>query len=206
MKKNDLNKTYWEQRYQANEIGWDIGYPSTPLKTYIDQLKDTSLKILIPGAGNSYEAEYLWNAGFKNTYVLDIAKPPLDHFKKRVPSFPASQLLHHDFFELEGQFDLILEQTFFCALNPSLREQYAQKMCHLLKPNAKLAGLFFDFPLTASGPPFGGSMDEYSILFNRYFKIKTLERAINSIKERQGNELFFIFDKSEIHSNFNKLS
>ncbi|WP_299526027.1 methyltransferase domain-containing protein [Winogradskyella sp.] len=195
MKKNDLNKQYWENRYHNNETGWNIGYPSTPLKTYIDQLNDKSKKILIPGAGNSYEAEYFWNANFNNTYVLDIAKPPLDHFKKRVPFFPEEQLLHLDFFELQEQFDLILEQTFFCALNPNLREHYAQKMAQLLKPKGKLVGLFFDFPLTASGPPFGGSLDEYKSLFGRYFKIKILELSRNSIKERQGKELFFIFDK-----------
>jgi len=195
MKKNDLNQSYWEHRYQSNEIGWNIGYPSTPLKTYIDQLEDTSLKILIPGAGNSYEAEYLWNSDFKNTFVLDIAKQPLDNLRKRVPTFPESHLLHHDFFELEEQFDLILEQTFFCALNPSLRKKYVEKMSQLLPPGAQLAGLLFDFPLTESGPPFGGDKEAYISLFSKYFKIKTLERSINSIKERQGKELFFIFER-----------
>ncbi|MEO1031553.1 MAG: methyltransferase domain-containing protein [Bacteroidota bacterium] len=194
MKKNNLDSGYWEERYQTHAIGWNIGYPSTPLKTYINQLDDPSIDILIPGAGNSYEAEYLWNAGFKNTVVLDIAQAPLEHFKKRVPSFPDQQLLHTDFFELEGQFDLILEQTFFCALDPDLRERYAQHMAQLLKSHGKLVGLFFDFPLTADGPPFGGDIDHYKSLFSSYFKIKTLEPCINSIKERQGKELFFIFE------------
>lgn len=194
MKKNNLNKSYWEQRYQNNEIGWNIGYPSTPLKTYIDQLKDKSVKILIPGAGNSYEAEYLWNSGFKNNYVLDIAKQPLEHLKKRVPNFPESQLINNDFFELDEQFDIILEQTFFCALNPSLRKKYVEKMTQLLKPNGKLVGLLFNFPLTESGPPFGGSVDEYISLFSNNFKIKRIEPSTNSIKDREGKELFFIFE------------
>jgi thiopurine S-methyltransferase len=195
MKKNSLDKTYWENRYDNTQTGWNIGYPSTPLKTYIDQLTDKTLKILIPGAGNSYEAEYLLNNGFKNVYVLDFVKQPLDNFKNRITNFPENQLLHFNFFELNDTFDLILEQTFFCALNPRLRTAYAVKMNQLLKPNGKLAGLFFDFELTASGPPFGGSIEEYQTLFNSYFKIKTLEPAINSIKERQGKELFFIFER-----------
>ncbi len=70
---NRMNKTYWEDRYTNNQIGWNIGYASTPLRTYFDQIKDKSLKILIPGAGNGYEAEYLWNNGFKNVYVLDFS-------------------------------------------------------------------------------------------------------------------------------------
>lgn len=195
MKKNNLDQTYWEQRYKANEIGWNIGYPSTPLKSYVDQLEDKSMTILIPGAGNSYEAEYLWNRGFHNIYILDIAEQPIANLQDRVPAIPSEQLLQIDFFKFEGQFDLILEQTFFCALNPNLRDAYAKKMLELLKPKGKLAGLFFNFPLTELGPPFGGSLDEYMALFSQYFKIKTLEPAINSIKERQGKELFFIFER-----------
>mgnify|MGYP000899644145 FL=1 len=57
---------YWSKRYLKNQTGWDIGAPSRPIKTYIDQLDNRDLKILIPGAGNSYEAEYLLKQGFKN--------------------------------------------------------------------------------------------------------------------------------------------
>ena len=55
-----LGKEYWEEKYAKNSTGWNIGYISTPIKEYIDQLQNKSIKILIPGAGNSYEAEYLW--------------------------------------------------------------------------------------------------------------------------------------------------
>ncbi|WP_241695454.1 methyltransferase domain-containing protein [Winogradskyella litoriviva] len=193
--KNDHNITYWENRYLDNKVGWNIGYISTPLKTYFDQLEDKSIKILIPGAGNSYEAEYLWNQGFKNIYILDFVQQPLDNLKNRVPDFPEEQLLKIDFFKLENTFDLIVEQTFFCALNPILRAEYNTKMHQLLKPKGKLVGLLFNFKLTEMGPPYGGSQTEYKNLFKKTFKIKTLEPSINSIKERQGKELFFIFEK-----------
>ena len=196
MTKNKLDQIYWEERYAKNETGWNIGYASTPIKTYIDQLKDKTQKILIPGAGNSFEAEYLWTLGFKNVYILDIAKQPLDNFKNRVADFPEHQLLHNDFFELEADFDVILEQTFFCALDPQLRNLYVEKMHQLLKPNGKLVGLLFNFELVASGPPFGGSLKEYKALFEEKFHIKQLDNAYNSIKERGGKELFFIFEKN----------
>jgi thiopurine S-methyltransferase len=190
-----LNKTYWENLYQTQDTGWNIGHISTPIKTYIDQLEDKTLKILIPGAGNSYEAEYLYNNGFKNLYVLDIAKQPLENLKQRVPGFPETHLLQHDFFELDNTFDLIIEQTFFCALNPDLRSQYVHKMSELMKPKGKLVGLLFDFPLTQDGPPFGGSKEEYITRFSNNFNLKTLESSYNSIKPRAGKELFFIFEK-----------
>ena len=192
---NKLDKSFWESRYQNNQTGWDVGYISTPLKEYIDQLTKKDIKILIPGAGNSHEAEYLWNNGFKNIYVLDIAEHPLLNFKTRIPDFPESQLIHDDFFEINESFDLIIEHTFFCALNPDLREKYAEKMFDLLNKNGKLIGLLFDFELTKEGPPFGGSENEYTNYFIKLFSIKKLEKAYNSIKPRQDRELFFIFEK-----------
>lgn len=189
-----LNKEYWEARYLNNETGWDAGSITTPLKDYIDQLTDKSIRILIPGAGNGYEFDYLVSKGFHNVWVIDFAQQPLDNLKLRNPEFE-NHFIHKNFFEQEDTFDLIIEQTFFCALNPELRKEYAKKMYDLLNLNGKISGLFFDFPLTEAGPPFGGSYDEYLNLFSELFQIKTLEKSYNSIKPRDGKELFFIFEK-----------
>ncbi|NNJ89074.1 MAG: methyltransferase domain-containing protein [Eudoraea sp.] len=190
------SKSYWDQRYLENRLGWDVGNISTPMKEFIDQLPTKDLKILVPGAGNGYEVGYLHEQGFKSVYALDISEKPLSDFNKKYPEFPKNQLLVGDFFDLElNDFDLILEQTFFCALLPKYRERYAQKMRELLKEGGCLAGLFFDFPLTDQGPPFGGNLDMYRSLFTKYFHIRKLERAYNSIPPRQGTELFFIFEK-----------
>src|SRR5258705_1723728 len=95
---NELNEKYWETRYQSGETTWDIGYASTPLKSYFGQLTNLESKILIPGAGNSYEAEYLFQKGFANVFLLDITSAPLENFKKRVHTFPSSQLIQQNFF------------------------------------------------------------------------------------------------------------
>lgn len=190
-----LNSQYWEERYKKNEIGWDVGTISIPLKDYIDQIQDKTIKILIPGAGNSHEFEYLIDNGFQNIFVLDFAQSPLDNIRKRVPNCNTNQLIKSDFFEHESNYDLIIEQTFFCALDPSLRKDYVQKMKSLLNPKGRIIGLLFQFPLTEAGPPFGGSKEEYISLFEKDFNLKTLETAHNSIKPREGNELFFIFTK-----------
>lgn len=190
-----LDSQYWSQRYLEQDTGWDTGSVTPPLKAYIDQLPDPSLRILIPGAGNAYEAEYLFNKGFSRVTVCDLAAEPLANLKQRCPEFPAEQLLQTDFFGLRERFDLILEQTFFCALNPSLRPDYAGKMYELLNPGGKLAGLLFDDPLNADRPPFGGSREEYLKYFSPYFKIRTFGPCYNSIPPRKGRELFIILEK-----------
>lgn len=181
----------WNKRYRSGKTGWDIGFISTPLKAYFDQLTDKTQKILIPGSGNAYEAEYLFQNGFENTYIVDISEYPLQNFLNRVPGFPENQVVNKDFFQLEGAFDLIIEQTFFCAQDPALREAYVEHMYDLLNPGGQLVGLLFTFPLTEDGPPFGGSEDEYVKLFSEKFTIAIMEPAYNSIPPRQGKEVFF---------------
>ncbi|WP_338409981.1 SAM-dependent methyltransferase [uncultured Flavobacterium sp.] len=189
-----MNKKYWENRYINNKTGWDIGKISTPLKGYIDQLKNKNIKILIPGAGNGYEFDYLITQGFFNVFVIDIAEQPLKTIKIRNPEY-ADQIIYGDFFDLKDTFDLVLEHTFFCALNPNLRTNYVSKMNEIVNKKGKIAGLFFDFPLTEVGPPFGATYQDYLLLFQNNFKIKTLEKTYNSILERKDKELFFIFEK-----------
>jgi len=191
-----LYKDYWAAKYRENKTGWDLGSVSPPLKQYMNQLKDKSLKILLPGAGNSYEAEYLFINGFKNIYVLDIAEDPLKNLKRRIPGFPEKNLIQADYFEFEGSFDLILEQTFFCAIPVQKRGLYAEKTHQLLRKNGKLVGLFFNSEFFKEGPPFGGSKKEYLTYFSPYFTIEVFEPCTNSILPRQGNELFFIFKKN----------
>ena len=157
----DLSANAWENRYLNNDIGWDLGEVSTPLKEYFDQLENKEIKILIPGGGNSYEAEYLFKNGFENVFVVDVSRSAIENIQKRVPNFPRKQLIIGDFFELENTFDLIIEQTFFCAINPNLREAYVLKMNQLLKPNGKLVGLMFNVPLNKDKPPFGGNKEAY---------------------------------------------
>lgn len=190
-----LNSEYWNTRYIENDFGWDTGDITTPLKTYFDQLKDKSLKILIPGAGNSYEAEYLFNNGFKNVFVLDFAEAPLKNIKARCKDFPSEQLIQNDFFKHVGQYDLIIEQTFFCAIDPKLRADYAKHMHSLLKPKGKLVGVLFDTVFEKEGPPFSGSKEEYVKYFSPYFESNTFESCYNSIKPREGRELFINFSK-----------
>ena len=164
-------------------------------REYIDSLINKDQKILIPGAGNGHEFEYLVNLGFTNVYMLDIAEQPLKNAAQRMPIVPADRFIFGDFFQHKENYDLIIEQTFFCALSPELREAYVKQMHHLLTPGGTLAGLMFNFPLTEQGPPFGGSPEEYTQRFSLYFEIEKMETAHNSIKPRDGRELFVIFKK-----------
>lgn len=183
-----MDKEFWEARWKTGKTGWDLGEVSPPLKEFIDQIDDKSTKILIPGAGNAYEAKYLLDKGFKNITVVDISESLIEKLKSEFED-DAINLLNLDFFDLNGQFDLILEQTFFCALEPTKRPQYVDKMASLLMSTGLLTGVLFDCEFEG-GPPFGGSEEEYKALFKNTFDIIKMEPCYNSVLPRSGNELW----------------
>ena len=171
-----MEETFWNNQYEANTTGWDLGEVSPPIKNYINQLTNKNLRILIPGCGNTYEAEYLLQQGFTNIAVVDIAPTLIARLQKKFTANPNIKIILGDFFKHEAQYDLILEQTFFCALNPALRKDYVSQMNTLLAPEGKLVGVLFNRQFEQAGPPFGGSQREYELIFQKYFNFKTFEQ------------------------------
>lgn len=184
-----LSSEYWNNRYLKNETGWDIGHPSPAIIDFFtDKNKDSN--ILIPGCGNSYEGEALHKLGFDNLVLADFAEETKRNFLDRCKEFNAANFHVGDFFQLEGKFDFIVEQTFFCALTPSMREDYVLKMKELLHQDGMLVGLMFDAPLNTEHPPYGGCKEEYLDLFGKHFNQVSFEKCSNSIEPRAGRELW----------------
>lgn len=187
---------YWDSRYLHNETGWDMNQVSPPLKGYIDSLEDKDLKILIPGCGNAYEAEYLLEKGFNKVTLIDLSKVVTERLKEKYKGKPI-RIVNENFFDHPDKYDLILEQTFFCALVPSLWKNYVEKCYSLLNNNGKIAGVFFNKSFTSSEPPFIANDDEYRKLFQPAFTFLKFESCTNSIAPRMGYELFFEFEKKD---------
>ena len=198
MKILDLSDNYWQNRYVSNDFGWDLGQVSPPLKKYFESIENKELKILIPGAGNGYEAEWLFENGFKNVHLLDFALAPIENFISKNTNFPKNNIHPINFFDLKENFDLIVEQTFFCALDPKLRENYVNKMHSSINANGKLVGLLFHDKLNDDKPPFGGYKEEYIELFKHKFNIENMEITDLSVQPRLDRELFFEMTKIEI--------
>lgn len=190
-----MDKNYWNSRWEKQETGWDVGHSSPALTKYINGIQDKNISILIPGCGNAHEAEYLIEQGFDHLTLIDIAEFAVDKLKEKYHQNHSITLLCEDFFEHKGTYDLILEQTFFCAIPPHRRSEYAQKTHSLLKPNGKVVGVLFDREFGNPFPPFGGSSSEYKALFEPFFKIEKLAPCYNSIPPRDKSEVFIEFVK-----------
>jgi len=202
----ELDANYWTDRWANGQTGWDIGHPNHGLVAEVKKRFPPTTKILIPGAGRGLEAEALWEAGYLDTYVCDWAPNAFEQLlksavlAKAIPNLEErrSRLIVSDFFELRNSFDLIIEQTFFCALDPSLREAYVDQASSLLKPVGKWLGILFDCHFPTNGPPFGGDKELYIKLFSKSFEIEYFEQFDASIAPRQGKELLgLMYCKSE---------
>jgi len=186
-----LNGEYWEQRYQNNDTPWDIGYAAPAFINFMEGVDFKSKSILIPGAGNAYEAKWLIDHGANDVTVVDISQSVIEKLKMQYEGNDVIKFINLDFFNLQGNYDLIFEQTFFCALPPNSRPEYVKKMNSLLSSEGTLFGLLFNKVFDKSGPPFGGDTREYFELFSSVFKYFEVDYLPISIPPRINSEIFF---------------
>ena len=199
-KNNDINKSvFWEQRYEKGEIGWDLG-AETPVFTAISE-KLKPGKVCILGCGNGYDAISFSKKGFSVTAV-DFARTPINNLQIAARSLSLSiETIKKDIFDLipdySSQFDYIIEQTCFCAIDPRKRQQYSNLVLDLLKVGGKLIGLWMplDKNIIDGGPPFGVKENEIKKLFSTKWKITEDCFPTQSIEARKGREKLIVFEK-----------
>ena len=140
-----------------------------------------------------------WDIGYSSPaieeYMRQYQNKDAKILKEKYKEKVGVSILCEDFFTHAEKYDLIIEQTFFCALSPILRPKYAEKMHELLNENGRIIGLVFNRSFEKNGPPFGGNMQEYQSIFEKYFEIKKMEECYNSIQPRKGSEVFINLKK-----------
>lgn len=201
MKKNNvpkellLDQSFWNTRWENDETGWDIGYASPAITEFFENFQNKNAAVLIPGCGNAYEAEYLLQNGFTDITLIDIAPKAVEKLRKKFLNNPHIRIICEDFFEHQGQYDIIVEQTFFCAISPEMRDKYVTKTYELLKDEGTVTGVLFNKDFGAPFPPFGGTREEYQKRFSPYYDIRVMDDCYNSIPPRAHTELFIYLKK-----------
>ena len=192
---------YWEKSYKSGEMGWDIGEPTPVFNSWIQTQKE-SLSICILGAGNGWDALHFAEKGHKVTAVDFAESAVLNMNVAAAKRGLKLNILHMDIFNLDeiftNTFDIVLEYTCFCAIDPDQRDVYISLVNHILNPSGKFVGLLFptDKNFDSDGPPFGVDIDTTLNLFSKYFTVIEKEIPSNSIKRRKGREIFVILKKN----------
>ena len=197
---NSSMPEYWEKSYQSGDMGWDLGGPTPIFDDWI-QYQTDSLSICIPGAGNGWDAINFAEKGH-NVTAVDFAESAIVNMNTLAQERGIQiNLIHSDIFELRKlfshTFDIVLEYTCFCAIDPARRMDYVKMINQILKPNGKLVCLLFpiDKNINDGGPPFAVDLDSTISIFSKYFTLDTKEISTLSIERRKGREVFIIFKK-----------
>ena len=190
---------FWEDIYLKDDAGWDLG-ESTPV---FDKISDALPlgKICIIGCGRGYDAVMFAQKGFEVT-AIDFAPSAISTLQSLASGAGVMiNIVETDIFLLTSQFscefDYVIEQTCFCAINPNRREEYEQLVKTIIKPNGKLIGLWFplDKPMDDGGPPWGTTISEVKSIFYDGWKIEKEEFPELSISPRKNREKLIIFKR-----------
>lgn len=198
---NDLSPEAWNQRYLETNTPWDLTGPTPEFARLLrDKIIPSRGVALVPGGGRGHDAILLAQSGYE-VDLVDFAPAALAEAQELAAKAGVKiNTYRRDFFQLlespfhQEHYDLVLEYTFFCAIDPAQRASYVQTMARLLKPGGLLVGLFFPLTTDKPGPPFLVERAEVEALFRPYFQIR-IESPLESVKPRAGREFLGLFRK-----------
>ena len=193
---------YWEELYKCGDIQWDLGGHTPIFNHWINKI-NVCKKICVLGAGNGWDAINFALKGHTVTAV-DFALSPINNMKRFAKANAVKmEILHLDIFDLpnnfENYFDIVVESTCFCAIDPNRRLAYVEMVNHILKTSGNFVGILFPLDLNKKchGPPYYVDLKKTLTLFGQFFiKVKCNKPSL-SIESRKEREIFFIYKKDE---------
>lgn len=204
------NPNDWDTLWKNNTTPWDLGHATPLLINEINKrrkLFQNFENVLVPGCGSGYDLISLSNAcNNANITGLDTSPTSIQRAKDIINNHNNNnniQLACDDYFTFQHQkFDFIYDYTFFCALHPSKRAHWGNRIKQLLKKDGMLFTILFpilsnvDEENKMKGPPYPVKLDDYkNVLLNDNCSDGRLEiydgpyASSETVLERKGMEL-----------------
>ena len=191
----------WDARYRDGEIPWEKGMPHPGLLFFVERHREIfadAPRLFHAGCGYGRDASYLALFCSELT-ALDISEAPIDGAKKLYPEIKNINWHTADLFTWDEpeKYDLVWEQSCFCAIPLERRQDYVRSVHALLKPGGLLVAVFFlnpDHP-PEEGPPFGVTREELNDFFAENFEL--LEDSPNppTYEGRENRETIMVWRK-----------
>ncbi len=165
--RNAADPAFWDERFEQGHTPWDLHGVPVEFQQFIAGM--APCPTLVPGCGNGWEAGWLFERGWPVT-AIDFSPQAVASARRALG--PAAAIVREaDFFAYtpEPACALIYERAFLCALPPTLREAYAERVAALLPPRGLLAGYFF-LGDKRGGPPFAMPASELDALLGPAFE------------------------------------
>jgi SAM-dependent methyltransferase len=201
----------WEDHWAAGITPWDAGAASPALTELASTLRPPAgARALVPGCGSGYDVFLLAQSGF-HAVGLDLAPSARSRFEQlrlaQSLNEERSVLRTEDFFQtspaaLGGTFDFVWDYTFYCAIDPSLRDAYKSQLLSLLAPGGTLAMLIFPVIPGAprdQGPPYPLDPEEVAAKLSPDLARVALLQPHASHPGREGKEWLALFQRASRH-------
>ena len=155
----------WQDAWREGRTPWDAGKSPPILQQLLQELHPKpGSRALVPGCGAGWDVFTLARAGVR-ALGLDVAPVAIERFESLrgelgIPAENASAEVADFFSFTPTPFDLVWDYTFFCALQPERRGDWATALSRLVKPRGELWTLMFPVPANQTlperpkGPPF----------------------------------------------------
>jgi hypothetical protein len=186
----------WEDAWREGRTGWDAGGSPPVLIELVQRGALPGGRALVPGCGAGYDVLTLATEE-REVVGLDLAPTAASRFRelreqKRVsPERARAEVADFFAYEPDARFDLVWDYTFLCAIDPSRRPAWVEKMDALLAPGGELVTLIFpatEEPPFGAGPPFALPPQEVRALLAPRFVPIVLEPVAHSHPGREGME------------------
>ena len=193
---------HWDALYRQGDTGWDLGAAAPPL---VDLLAGPDAppagRLIALGSGRGHDALLFATQGF-DVLGVDFAPAAVAAATAQAAAHGLTERAHFlqaDIFALppayRSAFDVVLEHTCMCALDPRLLDEYAALVTRLLRPGGTYVALFFTHG-RPGGPPYTTAEAEILRLFAPRLAIVQLAPAVRSAPGFVGKEWLGIMRKA----------
>lgn len=208
-------KNKWDAHWVKGVAPGDMWDAKASSPALVAALKDSQVvaaagkRVLVPGCGRGYDLVEMMKSGAREAVGLEISpaasEVAMEHAQSSLSPEKASNVSVKvdNFFSFKDdeKFDLVYDYTFFCAIDPSMRDKWAAKMSELILPGGHLIALIFPVdPNREGGPPFRVAPEDYvDRLLKEGFQVASLRKLEDgeSHAGRGGMEHFGIFQRVE---------
>ena len=169
---------------------WDAGGVPAALRKFLTR-EPAGRRVLVPGCGSGYEVRAFADAGHE-VVAIDFSAAAIEA-AQHVLGELGRVVVRGDFFAHSlGEYDLVYERAFLCALPRPLWPRWAARVAEVIRPGGRLAGFFY-WSDDGRGPPFGLKPGELESLLAPAFDRTEDASVIDSIPVFAGRERWQIW-------------
>ncbi len=196
----------WGARYAKGDTPWDLGGPHPEL---VRRIAAGELapprgggRAFVPGCGRGHDALRLARAGWTVLavdLVGDLEAELAPRLARDGGRFLVADALGLDPGDFGGPFELVLEHTFFCALELDQRPAWGELMRRAVAPGGRLAALVFpvDKPREEGGPPHRSPTGDLAAALGREFRRAADKEVRARGPGRRWKERFALFERRD---------